>query len=297
MTVEADQGLKFPFVRVMTWNLWWKFGPWEARQTPIEVELANIDADIVLLQEIYADDDEDQATRLGQITGKHVARTTGPDGSAHAFGNAILSRWEIRTSRTVRLPNPDGQPGHRSALFAEIETPAGIQLVVCTHLEWRYDQSATRSAQLQLICDEVKVWIDSAAAENGGEANGDSVATAVLPPILGGDFNAVVEADEIRKLTGLAEPYTEGLIFTDSWAATNDQDGYTWTRQNPHSCDAQWPNRRLDYVFSAWPRRKPQMNPLRTELVGVTAYEGVVPSDHYGVLATFDDRMPFEDGR
>lgn len=279
----------------MTWNLWWRFGPWEQRQPAIVSELRDVDADVVLLQEVYAvpatdsstqfDEVEDQAVRLADLLGFELARTVDSEGGAHRFGNAILSRWPIRSSETVQLPNPDGLPGHRSALLAEIDTPRGLQLVVCTHLEWRYDQSATRSRQLALICDRVKQWVDrqSEAADKSKPA---------LPPILGGDLNAVPDSDEIRRLTGLAPPHVDGLIFTDAWAATNHELGHTWTRMNSNSPDAQWPNRRLDYLLVAWPRQRPQMNPLTTRLGGVLVHDGVVPSDHYSVIATLDDRPP-----
>ena len=29
-------------MRVATWNLWWRFGPWQARQPAIEATLADI---------------------------------------------------------------------------------------------------------------------------------------------------------------------------------------------------------------------------------------------------------------
>ncbi len=40
-------------MRIVTWNLWWRFGPWEARQRAIEATLAELDADVVCLQETW----------------------------------------------------------------------------------------------------------------------------------------------------------------------------------------------------------------------------------------------------
>ncbi len=290
----------------MTWNLWWKFGPWRERQPAIEAEIRRVDPDIAFLQEVYfseddahseddgaeddvAEGDADQAVRLGRALGLEVARTKNLAGQPQPFGNAILSRWPIRSTKTVPLPKKsgaDGQDGHRSALFCEIETPRGLQLVVCTHLEWRYAHSATRMAQLERVISVVKEWIDAAAANCGA---GDPTP---LPPLLGGDFNAVAESDEVRRVTGLSAPYAEGLVFTDVWAATNEAPGFTWTRENEHSADAQWPNRRVDYLFVAWPRSKPQMNPRHSALAGLTRVEGITPSDHYAVVGTLDDRNP-----
>src|SRR5262249_46865939 len=52
-------------LRIATWNLWWRFGPWELRQPAIEATMRRIGADVWCLQEVYATrDGEDQAERL-----------------------------------------------------------------------------------------------------------------------------------------------------------------------------------------------------------------------------------------
>ncbi|MEM7341646.1 MAG: endonuclease/exonuclease/phosphatase family protein [Actinomycetota bacterium] len=271
-------------MRALTWNIWWQFGPWQERQPAIQAELAAVDADVVLLQEVWATDDHgDQAERLAAPLGYHVERTTKPDGSPHAFGNAILSRWPMTRREQITLSGPDGGPSHRSALAATVAAPTGEWLVVTTHLAWQYDQSALRSRQLQEV-------VDLAVRHRSAEPDHP-------PVILGGDLNAVPESDEVRRLTGLAPPYTDGLVFTDCWAAVGDGDGDTWTRDNPHSSEALWPRRRLDYVFVTWPRPKPLGNPVRARLVGCAAHGGMVPSDHYGVVVDFDDRPPRQERR
>ena len=274
-------------MRVATWNIWWKFGPWEARQQPIADELGAIDADVCCLQEVWADDAEDQASNLGHALGFHVARTTDETGRPHRFGNALLSRWPILESHTVVLPGGNGAPSHRSALFCRVEVPEAEESwwFVSTHLEWRYTASRLRQEQLEVIVAEV------------------ARLQALQPDtivVLGGDFNAVADSDEIRRLTGLSQPYASadgaGVIFTDAWAAVGSGDGSTWSRQNPHSANAQWPRRRLDAVFISWPRPKPTGNPLRAELFGVdprpSGADRVVPSDHYGVAVELDRRSP-----
>ncbi|MBJ7369551.1 MAG: endonuclease/exonuclease/phosphatase family protein, partial [Ilumatobacteraceae bacterium] len=40
--------------RILTWNLWWQFGPWRDRQEAILTTLRNENADIVFLQEVWA---------------------------------------------------------------------------------------------------------------------------------------------------------------------------------------------------------------------------------------------------
>ena len=267
-------------VRIATWNLWWKFGPWEARAEPIAIELERVDADVVGLQEVWSDDEADQARQLGDHLGLHVARTTRPSGTPDGFGNALLSRWPITSSETIRLPGREGERAVRSVLIAEIAHPTGAQVVAVTHLAWQYDRSALREAQLALVAEQLAARHDHSAR----------------PPILVGDLNAEPEADEVRRLTGRAKAYVDGLVFTDAWAAVGDGEGHTWTRDNPHSANAQWPRRRLDHVMIAWPRPKPLGNPLRAELFGVDPIGGVVPSDHYGVVVETDERATVETG-
>ena len=270
-------------MRLATWNLWWKFGPWEARQHPIAIEIETVDADVLCLQEVWADNDADQAELLATSTGCFVARTTNAEGVAHRFGNAVLSRWPILHHHTVVLPGSDGAPSHRSALFCQIDVPGAAHpwWIVSTHLEWRYSASLLRQRQLETIvkeCERVR-----------------SLAPDTIV-VIGGDFNAVAESDEIRRLTGLSAPYGESMVFSDGWASVTDDPGHTWSRANPHSSNAQWPRRRLDAVFVSWPRPKPTGNPIAAELFGLVPRptgEGVaeiVPSDHYGVVVELDRR-------
>ena len=142
--------------------------------------------------------------------------------------------------------------------------------MIVTHLTWEYDQSILRQQQLAVV-------VQLAADHRKGDDD--------TPPLLvGGDFNAVPDSDEIRRMTGASAPYVDGLVFTDSWAAVGEGPGHTWCRENPHSADALWPRRRLDYLMVSWPRPKPLGNPLSAHLVGVNPRDGIIGSDHYGVL-------------
>lgn len=42
-------------MRVVTWNLWWRFGPWAERQKAILAVLRDLRPDVVGLQEVWAD--------------------------------------------------------------------------------------------------------------------------------------------------------------------------------------------------------------------------------------------------
>src|SRR5688572_25640825 len=80
-------------MRVATWNLWWRFGPWRERREPIAATLAEIDADLIGLQEVWGGESENFAAELATRLGRHwcwAVAATGRDGLS--IGNAVLSR-------------------------------------------------------------------------------------------------------------------------------------------------------------------------------------------------------------
>lgn len=268
-------------MRVLTWNLWWRFGDHAGhRQDLIAAELLRVRPDVCAFQEVYCDGDDDQFDRLRSATGLDGLATTRPTGRAR-FGNALLSRFPLHDPEQLTLPGAAGEHGHRTALIATAVTPVGHLAVAATHLEWRYDASARRQEQLEVIVRALEPRVRAGAV-----------------PLLLGDLNATDGSEELRRLTGRAPgfgPPGSPLVFTDAWAAVGEGPGWTWVRENTNSSDAAWPRRRLDHVLVGWPRPKPTFNPLTAELVGRTpSSTGVYPSDHYGVLVTLDDRPPLD---
>ncbi|HEV2309081.1 MAG TPA: endonuclease/exonuclease/phosphatase family protein, partial [Acidimicrobiia bacterium] len=86
-------------LRVLTWNLWWRFGPWADRQPAIAATLARVAPDVVCLQEVWAAPEARQAEELAAaLGGYHVAEAAGVgfEFADHSLGNAVLSRWPIR---------------------------------------------------------------------------------------------------------------------------------------------------------------------------------------------------------
>ncbi len=260
-------------VRLLTWNVWWRFGPWEQRQAAIEATLRTEDPDVICLQEVWASDGgEDQAAKLAAALGYEYGRTPSPFWEGYSFGNAVLSRWPILSTETRRLPDEHGKATHRAALMVSIDAPFGVCKIVSTHTDYRFDRSSTRVAQTRALAELV--------AEVRGSPETD------FPVILAGDFNALPDSDEMRHLLGRTEPAVPGLLFHDAWElAGQGGPGYTWSGENPHLADATWPNRRLDYILVSWPRPKGFGTPVNCHLAGNRPIEGVVPSDHYAVVA------------
>jgi endonuclease/exonuclease/phosphatase family metal-dependent hydrolase len=260
--------------RVVTWNLWWRFGddP-EARHRAITAVLADLDADVICLQEVHGTDDGlDRAADLGAALGRAVARTDHPSYRGETFGNAVLARWPIADRGQRRLVDASGRPGHRLALWAILEAPFGRLPVVTTHLAHRFDESALRERQAAELLDLVVAL------------RGDAPETSP-PAIVAGDLNAVPDSDELRLLTGRRPPPVPGVVLTDVWPQVRDDPGHTWDRRVPYVEDSAWPQRRLDYVLVSWPRARPLGNPVQAFLVGDAPVDGVWPSDHLGVVA------------
>jgi endonuclease/exonuclease/phosphatase family metal-dependent hydrolase len=110
-----------------------------------------------------------------------------------------------------------------------------------------------------------------------------------LPVVIGGDFNAPPDSDEIRLLTGRRAVPVKNLVLSDCWEQVGDGPGATWRHDNPYQAATAWPNRRLDYVFVSWPRPKPLGNPLAAWLTGLGPVDGVHPSDHAAVVVELFD--------
>ncbi len=261
-------------LRVMTWNLWWRFGPWQSRHHAIVETIRAADPDVLCLQEAWAaTDGSSMVALLAEEFGFHGVSTT-PIGRADVgFANVVLSRWPVVQLADQALPGADGSPSHRRVVAATVATPWGAWPIASTHLDHRFDDSLARQAQCRRLLELASAW------------RGDP--TQDLPVIVGADLNAVSDSAEVRLLTG-RDPGVDGIVFSDAWEQVGDGPGPTWRRENPYSVDTAWPNRRIDYVLVSWPRPKPIGNPMSATLVGrgpvdVDGSE-VWPSDHAAVV-------------
>lgn len=257
-------------LRVLTWNLWWRFGPFAVRQPAIDATLRALDADVLCLQETWTEaDGGGQVARLAETLGFESAFGEGFAGDGLTFGNTVLSRWPIIETETRRLPSIDGFDELRVVLRARINGPRGPVDVFTTHLNWRFDQSHIRQLQVRALFEFVA----------------ETTADRTFPPVVCGDFNADPRSDEIKTMTGRAAVPVEGLVFQDVWDIAGDGPGCTWDNANPHAAADLELSRRIDFVFVGWPWGDGGRGyATRAELVGTEAVDGMVPSDHYGVV-------------
>lgn len=256
-------------LRVLSWNLWWRFGPWEARFPAIEATIRSLDPDVVCLQEVWGDaDGSSSASRLAGSLGYEHAFAHRLELDGVLFGNAILSRWPITSSEHWPLPARHDAEERRTLLFAELDGPRGRIQVFNTHLNWRFDHSDVRQEQVAYICERV-----------------ESKRPRDFPPILCGDMNAPPDSTEMWMLNGRTTLPVPKLVFHDAWEMAGDGAGHTWSNDNPYAAlDLEVP-RRIDYVYTGWPRAHGAGHVTSCLVVGQDAVDGVVPSDHYGVLA------------
>jgi endonuclease/exonuclease/phosphatase family metal-dependent hydrolase len=256
-------------LRVATWNVWWRFGPWEERQPAIAETLRRLDADVIALQEVWETTGGDgQAASLAGALGYHHVFALGFDAGEALFGNAVLSRWPIAASEACCLPSTRTTEEFRNALRVDVDGPRGPFEVYTTHLNWRYDESHVRQAQVRALCEFV------------AESN-----ERTYPPILCGDFNAEPDSDELRMLTGRAAVPVRKLVFIDAWDVGGNGSGYTWCNDNPFAARDLEADRRIDYVLVGWRKARGAGHVVDARVAAIDPVDGVYPSDHYAVVA------------
>ena len=273
-------------MHVMTWNLQGRVGQWQARHLAIEKVLIDTQPDVVMLQESWVEPDgttqaHQLAQRLGMfaVTAFELAGFDRYPEAPYWVVNAILTRWPSRILKAIPLRDESAASTWRHVLIASVDRPdeeGGPFLAAGTHLEHGLDRMLTRSAQLAHLIAEV-----SDAISPSGTWRDE------LPALVAGDFNAVPWSDEIRHATGASTPFVPGFVLVDAWEACgNERRGDTWSSANPLvPRRAVYPNRRLDYITTTFPRRRNCGSFQSCELTGLEAIDGVQPSDHYAVVA------------
>jgi endonuclease/exonuclease/phosphatase family metal-dependent hydrolase len=261
-----------PHIRVLTFNIWNRSGPWDERFEAIKTTLARLAADIIGLQEVITTEQGDlldQGKAIASSLGYHFVFGSS-HGEGYAFGNAILSRWPIVRHENFRLPALDGSEP-RTLLFAEVIAPFGKIPFFATHLSWRLDEGHIRQAQVLEIVDRIAELCPDHS----------------FPPILVGDFNAEPESDEIRFLQGHTALGRKCVYFADAFRIAGDGSlGATFSKRNPFAEHLREPERRIDYIFVRSPDDQHRGEPLDAKVCCDEPVDGVFPSDHFGVIAT-----------
>jgi len=263
-------------VRIATWNLWGRYGPWEARLPVIIENLRAVNADILALQEVWDDGARNQAREIATAL-SYAEPIYAPNLERNAVqsGNAVLSRWPIERSEVRKLPRKgvngaiDDEGEERLCVFAEVDGPRGPIQVFCAHLSWSDDHSSIRQNQVADICRFVR-----------------EQRPRQFPAVLCGDLNADPSSDEIRMLTGRAASPVPRVVFRDAWeAAGNEGPGYTWSNDNPFAAASLDLERRIDHVMVGHPKLGGVGHVLAAQVAGDVPVDGMWGSDHLAMVA------------
>lgn len=269
MTENPKNTLIETRLRMLSWNIWWRYGPWRERAPAIAATLAEIDADVITLQEVWSDGSTNFASKLAADLGYHHIYAPAEDKGGVFQGNAILSRWPIVRHEILYLYSQKGAEENRVAIFALIDGPRGLLSVFCTHLNWKQHHSHIRQRQVADLARFV-------ALNHTGD----------FPPVVGCDFNADPRSEEYRMMTGQTTCPVADLVFHDAWPFANpDAPGYTWDNANPFVAAVLEPNRRIDYIFAGWAGPRGAGHIVDCKVAACEPVDGMHPSDHRAVLA------------
>jgi endonuclease/exonuclease/phosphatase family metal-dependent hydrolase len=266
-------------MRILSWNLWWRYGPWQQRRRAIEATLAEVSPDVCGFQEVWEAPGENLAGGLAERLGMRwcwsaATKVRHVDGVDMSTGNAILSRWPIAEHAKIALPNGGIATERRVAVHARIEAPGGVLPMFTTHLTYGPGLSQVRVAQVRTLAEFI--------AEHSADCT--------YPPVITGDFNAEPGSDELRLIGGLqTAPAVPGQVLLDAWRYADPGDpGFTWDLRNGYQARSVIPDSRIDYVLVGLPRTG--LGRVRSvRLAGNAPVGDVWPSDHFAVTADLQE--------
>jgi endonuclease/exonuclease/phosphatase family metal-dependent hydrolase len=185
-------------IRVMTWNIHGALGHNPRFDLVRVVELIRRWApDIVALQEVDSrrqlGNGDDPFVVLQDALGKHGIRAESITTTDGVYGQMLISCCPFRRHDVVDISRPEREP--RRAIWAEIETPAGLVRVVATHLGLSIRERRGQARQLLEL-----------------------VGTPDMTTIVAGDFNDWFWPGSVRSLLARELPgRTRYRTFPSFW--------------------------------------------------------------------------------
>lgn len=239
-------------------------------------------ADVICLQEcvqgIAALGGADQARQIAERLNRYYvygaaldvdASSVGEDGRIEnkraRFGNAVLSRWPILSTRTLNLPKPrreEAEDVGRCALETLIDVEGLPLRVYSVHLTHNDDE--IRRLQIEYLCEQVLLAPEIGTAFDGRPAGGllGDPARVALPEaaLICGDFN--LPPDD-------AGHALMARFFADTWRGG--------PAPAPTFHDAAVSPDRIDYIWAS--------NDLPLTVESTWIDRDVVGSDHFPIFA------------
>lgn len=267
-------------IRVVTFNLWQRYGDWSARREILAEMLRTVRPDIVGFAESIKTEGYDQAVDLlgTDFSVLHSKKRT-PEG----MGISIASRWPLHAVQEVDLevsPRTAGFPC--ATLIAEVVAPQPVgPLLFVNHFpNWQLNLEYERELQ-------------SVAAAQSMEAQ---AAEANRQVVMVGDLDADPGAASIRFWCGRQSLGNMSVCYRDAWESTHDHDpGPTFTPDNPLVRDQvvkgtkpfrDWPFRRIDYIFVRYGAHGGRaFDIVNCERFLIEGKNDTWASDHFGLVA------------
>ena len=145
-------------LRVLSLNIWHDAGPWEARLAAIRSGIVRHSPDLIGFQEVLVGGGTDLAAQIVEGLGYETEFVGASDFFGRKglrFGNAVASRFPIRSRNEIALPDAgDGET--RAALSVTVEAPFGDVSITSTHLNWKLHHGHVRERQVVALCDHVR---------------------------------------------------------------------------------------------------------------------------------------------
>jgi endonuclease/exonuclease/phosphatase family metal-dependent hydrolase len=265
-------------MRVMTWNVFWRWGgDWRERAPAIRDTLRSYRPDVLGLVETWAGEGTSQPAELGRDLGMAAAFTRTslppepepleePGQAGIVMGLGLLSRWPILGTEVHDLPHDQRGGRPPTAMVATVDHPRGPLHVIVTCLEWEPEFASDQRAQAEVVAELAR----------------DPRLDGPLPVLVIGDLNATVEHPQIA-------PLVETMV--DTWAAGGgDPAAKTIDSTIPHAPveAVGLIDRRIDHVFARPGRPGAPVTVRGAFLAGDRPVDGVYPSDHYAVGVDLD---------
>jgi endonuclease/exonuclease/phosphatase family metal-dependent hydrolase len=254
-------------MRVMSWNVWWRFGgAWREREAGIVGTVRDVRPDVLGLCETWAGDGTTQPRLLADRLGGFDAAFTPtslppvphppeePSQAGVQMGVGLVSRWPILGAEVHELPHPQRAGPPPTALSAVLERPGGRLRVIVTCLEWETWYAGDQLAQARAVAELAEA--------------------SDLPVLVLGDLNAAVDQAEMAPMLA---------VLTDTWVAGGgDPAAVTLSSAVPEAPveAVKQIDRRIDHILVRGP-----FTVERAFLAGDKPVGGLYPSDHFAVVA------------
>ncbi|WP_375388318.1 endonuclease/exonuclease/phosphatase family protein [uncultured Amnibacterium sp.] len=258
--------------RLMTWNVWWRFGPDAMARQPLILDtIRDAGADVIALEESWATAGETQAGAIADALGFHAVFAgpslpplpdvpEHPDQVGVDLGIALVSRWPVSAKRVAAMPS---RHRHEApvTLVATLDHPSGPLHVVATCLEWEPAYGDDRMTQSRFVADLAT----------------DPSLDGPAPVVVLGDLNAPAGSPFLRPLTD---------VLLETWdLGGGDPAAVTLRSAHPHAPleAVELIDQRIDHVLYRPGRPGVDVEVSGARLAG-DPVDGLHPSDHLAVL-------------